>query len=300
MAARLVILTYHRVLAAPDPLFPDEIDAAVFDLQLRALKRFFNVVPLAEAIERLRERRLPARAVSITFDDGYRDNHDVAMPVLARHGLPATLFLSTGYLDGGIFWNDVVIESVRRAGADSLDLGDVGLGEWRVRSPEEKRTAITALIRDLKYRPSAERANLVAAIADAARVDLPSDLMLEARHLDAMMRSGFELGAHTVSHPILTSLEDVDAEREIAQSRDDIESLTGRAPRLFAYPNGRYHRDFGDREVGMVSNLGFDAAVSTDWGVATPGSPLFRLPRFSTWRQTGARFVCRISREFVR
>jgi len=111
--SRLSILIYHRVLPGPDPLNNWDPTAAEFESQIRALSRFFTPLALGEAVERLRKGTLPAHAACVTFDDGYRDNVDVALPILRRHGVPATFFIATGYLNGGRMWNDTVIESIR-------------------------------------------------------------------------------------------------------------------------------------------------------------------------------------------
>ena len=111
---RLSILIFHRVLAQVDPLFPEEVDAARFDVICGWLRRWFNVLPLDAAVRRLRDGSLPRRAAAITFDDGYADNHDIALPILKKHGLPSTFFIATGFLDGGCMWNDTVIEAIRR------------------------------------------------------------------------------------------------------------------------------------------------------------------------------------------
>src|SRR5205085_1443710 len=125
----------HRVLADPDPLFPEEVGAPDFDAQMSILKRWFNVLPLKEALARLREGRLPMRAACITFDDGYADNATVAAPILRRHGLPATFFIATDFIDGGEMWNDTVIDTVRRAPGDSLDARALGLPLLDLRPP---------------------------------------------------------------------------------------------------------------------------------------------------------------------
>jgi peptidoglycan/xylan/chitin deacetylase (PgdA/CDA1 family) len=118
--ARLSILIFHRVLPKADPLFPDEVDAERFDHICAWVRQWFNVLPLPDAARRLREGSLPPRALAITFDDGYADNFDVALPILQRHGLVASFFVATGFIDGGRMWNDTLIESVRRAGVDVL------------------------------------------------------------------------------------------------------------------------------------------------------------------------------------
>src|SRR5438067_12205090 len=98
----LSILIFHRVTPAADPLLPDIPDAAAFERVVRLLVEHFNVIPLSEAAARLLRASLPPRALCITFDDGYADNHDVALPILARHGVTATFFIATGFLGGGI------------------------------------------------------------------------------------------------------------------------------------------------------------------------------------------------------
>src|SRR5206468_3278604 len=122
---RLTVLIFHRVLPEFDPLMPDVHDAHQFDAVCRSLRRWFHVMPLDLAARRLAERSLPARSLAITFDDGYADNLEVALPILLRHGLTATFFVSTGFLDGGRMWNDTVIEAVRRTAHQELDLRDI-------------------------------------------------------------------------------------------------------------------------------------------------------------------------------
>ena len=125
--ARLSILIFHRVFAERDPLFPDEPDIVRFDEILGWVKQWLNVLPLEEAVVRLRSGSLPARAAAITFDDGYADNLTCAVPVLAKHGLNATFFIATGFTDGGRMWNDTVIESIRSATVPEIDCSFLGL-----------------------------------------------------------------------------------------------------------------------------------------------------------------------------
>src|ERR1044071_7430526 len=88
--------------------------------------------------------RLPKRALSITFDDGYADNYNVAAPILLRLGLAATFFVATGFLDGGCMFNDVVIEALRCAGGAELDLDDLGLGRHPLGDPDRKSTRLNS------------------------------------------------------------------------------------------------------------------------------------------------------------
>jgi len=129
---RLSILIFHRVLAETDPLFPGEPNAAQFDKLCAHLRARFEVLPLSEAVTRLQQGSLPAGALAITFDDGYADNLSIAAPILRKHHLPATLFIATGYLDGGCMWNDKLIEAFRSTRNSEIDLRDLGLETYSV------------------------------------------------------------------------------------------------------------------------------------------------------------------------
>jgi peptidoglycan/xylan/chitin deacetylase (PgdA/CDA1 family) len=285
VGARLSILIFHRVLPARDPLQPHEPTVDEFAEQLRWVATWFNVIPLSEAVHRLESGTLPARPLAITFDDGYADNHSLALPELERLGLPATFFIATGYLDGGRMFNDTVIESIRQCRSDILALGELGLGEHACRSDDEKRRAIAELLKRVKYLDLPVREATVARIAEIAGADLPASLMMTSRQVADLACRGMEVGAHTCTHPILARVDSMTAGREIAAGRDRLQEICGRPISLFAYPNGRPDLDYTRRTVDLVRALGFSAAVSTAHGVARAGADRYQLPRFTPWRR---------------
>lgn len=297
---KLSILIFHRVPPAPDPILHDEFDAATFERHMAFLKSEFNVLPLREACARLARRRLPARAVCITFDDGYADNERVALPILKRLGLPATFFVATGFSDGGIMFNDGVIEAVRRAPAGTHDLSRLGLGSHNLGDSASRRAAIDALLGQLKYRPLGERGALVEQIAEAMHSTLPKDLMMRPAQIERLHDEGMEIGGHTVNHPILTVLTEREARAEIVDGKRRLEEITGAPVTLFAYPNGKPGQDYGPQHVALVKQAGFAAAVSTMGGVADRRSDLFQLPRFSPWDRSPRRFGARLLINCVR
>ena len=300
--ARLSILIFHRVLAAPDPLFPDEMHAARFNELCGWLARWFQVLRLDEAVARLRRNDLPARALAITFDDGYADNHDVALPILQRHGLSATFYIATGFLDGGRMFNDTVIEAVRGCRHPVLaldDLGIDGVGALPLGDAAQRRAAIDALLKGLKYLQPQARLQRVQQVADRAGAALPDHLMMSSAQVSGLHNAGMLVGAHTVSHPILAVLDAPQARREIDRSREQLQALTGMPVSHFAYPNGMPGRDFSDTTVALVKDLGFDSAVTTGWGAARSGADLHRLPRFTPWDSTRSRFAARMVRNLL-
>jgi peptidoglycan/xylan/chitin deacetylase (PgdA/CDA1 family) len=292
--ARLSILIYHRVRAVPDPLFPDELDAAGFDRQLRVVSRLFNILPLPQAIRRLEDDTLPARPACITFDDGYADNVEVALPILKRHRMTATFFISTGYLDGGRMWNDTVIESVRQSTGDTLDLTRVGLRPFSIATDASRIETIGAVLDQFKYLDPDDRSDRCAAVQEIAKATPPDDLMLSSPQVRELRSAGMDIGAHTVSHPILARVPTDVARREISEGREALQALTGSTVSLFAYPNGKPNVDYTAEHVTMTRALGFDAAVTTSWGVATNATDRYQLPRFTPWDRTNGRITLRL------
>ena len=293
---RLSVLIFHRVLPQADPLQPDEPDAVTFESRMRWIQASFNVMPLAEAAAGLRTGDLPARSLCITFDDGYADNCTVALPILRRLKLQATFFVAAGFLNGGRMWNDSVIEAIRRAGAGSLDLSDLGLGIFDLAHTASRVAAIEQILGHLKYREPTERTALADAIARRIGAPLPDDLMLNTAQLRELRAAGMTIGAHTVDHPILARLSDDAARREIANGKRTLEALVGSPVTLFAYPNGEPGRDFTRQHVEMVRELGFRAAVTTASGAAMPGCDVHQIPRFTPWDRTELLFNIRLAR----
>lgn len=301
--ARLNVLIFHRVLPQPDPLFPGEVDAAAFDTMLGWVKSWFNVLPLDEAIARLADGSLPARAAALSFDDGYADNHDVALPLLRRHGLPCSFFVATGFIDGGRMWNDTLIESVRRSRLPRLDLRGLrdahgaDLGEHTLGDDASRRTVLHGLIDRVKYLPPGPRLACVNALAARAEVVPPDDLMMTGAQVRALRQAGMQIGAHTVNHPILAKLDAREAADEIGRSRDVLQGLLGEKVGLFAYPNGKPGTDYlPEVHPGIVRELGFDAAVSTRWAAARRGEDVFQIPRFTPWDRQRTKFGLRLLR----
>jgi peptidoglycan/xylan/chitin deacetylase (PgdA/CDA1 family) len=292
--ARLTILIFHRVLPRSDPLLPDVQDAKGFEAQMRWVRSWFRVLPLTVAVQALYAGTLPARALAITFDDGYADNEEIAAPILKRLGLTATFFVATGYLAGGHMWNDRIIEAIRDCRDEILDLTRVGFGAIQLASLADRRRAIAALLACIKHLEPAERSAAVDAVVEAARVGAPAPLMMGPEQVRGLRALGMDVGAHTVSHPILTRLGPDAAREEIGASKEALQALLGERIELFAYPNGVPGQDYDRQHVEMVRRCGFAAAVSTAWGAASKSSDRFQLPRFTPWDRTRLRYGARL------
>lgn len=293
----LLVLIYHRVLEQRDPLIEDEPDAAAFAAEMDLIGSICNVLPLQEAVDRLASGSLPPRAVSITFDDGYANNRTVAAPILKARRLPATVFIATGFIGDGRMFNDTIIEAVRSAG-ERLDLRELGLGEFALTDAGARRKAIETLQGALKYGNPAQRLASAQQIAERAGVPEAQRIMMTEQQIRELGSFGIAVGAHTVMHPILTSVSATEAAGEIATSKATLEAITGAPVTLFAYPNGRPNRDYDRSHVEMVRAAGFKAAVSTAWGAAARHCDRLQIPRMLPWDRSRWKFAARLFRTY--
>ncbi|MCJ2013943.1 polysaccharide deacetylase family protein [Methylobacterium sp. J-076] len=286
-----VILTFHRVDPAPPEAFapnrllsitPDFLDATLTELDARG----FEVIGLDEVPERLGRRDYGPPFAVLTFDDGYRDNLAHARPVLARHRVPWTLFVTSGFADGcGRLWWVELERAVARLDRVRVPLGGRSL-DLPCRSPQEKALAFEALYRDLRGGSEARLLDEIAGHCRAAGLapgDLAAELCLGWDALrDLAKDPAVTIGAHTVSHPMLAKHPPADAAREIADGRGRIEAELGRPVRHLSYPVGDAG-SAGPREFALAKHQGFATAVTTRPGHLFAGHAehLHALPRVS-------------------
>jgi peptidoglycan/xylan/chitin deacetylase (PgdA/CDA1 family) len=297
---RLSVLIFHRVRPAPDPLCPDIPDAREFEAQMRWVKVWFNVLPLDRAIDLLYDGRIPPRALAVTFDDGYADNEELAAPILSRLGMTATFFVAPGFLHGGCMWNDRVVEAVRRCEAEVLDLSAHGLERYPLRDLAERRSAVWTIPRRIMHLEQTQREEIAEAIERTARAGPAPRPMMLPEQVRNLRKLGMDVGAHTITHPILTRLAPGAARDEIAGAKEELQRILGEPVQLFAYPNGVPGQDYTIEHARMARECGFSAAVSTARGSASMRTDRFQIPRFTPWDRTrlryGARLVVNLAR----
>ena len=293
---RVCIISYHRILEKTDPLLETEPDVETFRWQMETLAACFNVLPLYEAVVAIREDRVPPRAVCITFDDGYRSTYDFALPILKRLGLPATVFITTGFLDEGAMWNDRIVEAVRRLPDSTVELQALGMGAQVLRGLKSRQQIVNRVNEECKYLHPEGRLDVVEKLERLVGKVPTYNLMLTREMVASLAKEGIEIGGHTDTHPILTKLSDDVARHEIIENKKALESIIGRPLRLFAYPNGIVGMDYDQRHVQMVEAVGFFAAFTTAIGAACKGSDIFQLPRRRPWDGSPFMFSIRLLR----
>lgn len=293
----LGILIYHRVLTEADDFRKGLPTVKEFEWQMELIAKYFNPLPMSEALDLMAVNKLPERAVCISFDDGYADNETLALPILMRHKVPATVFVTSGVLNGGIMWNDVVIELIKNWASSKLDLREIGLPEFALNTVDERRSAVNTVIVAMKHWPFLRRQEAIEYLKNLADF-LPDNLMLNDAQLKHLHANGVEIGGHTINHPLLTCMDDKEVSIEISENKRALEQLLGCELRYFAYPNGVPGKDFDARHIEMVKNAGYQAALATQWGANSGLSDIWQLARFTPWDKSPLKFMIRFMQNY--
>lgn len=275
---RAAVLMYHRVMPT-ERAERDAVEEAMyvtpetFARHCTWLAETFEVLPLSEIERRLAAgQRLPERACAITFDDGWLDNLEFAVPELERRGLPATIFAVADRVGtAAAFWPDEVCR--RMAPLDASDAAEV-LGAFGL---EAAGDATDALLDHLKGIPEAERDGALATVRahTPAPASTPSRELMDWDELDRAARAGVEIESHGASHAILTGLDDATLARELEHARSVLQDHGHGRGRTLAYPSGA----LDDRVVAAAREAGYRAAVTTAPGLVSWGADPLRWPR---------------------
>jgi len=276
----LTIIAYHRVL-------PDDatgilpyigVKQGSFRDQLDFFDKHYEIVSLSDGINRLKTRNVDRPLLTITFDDGYRDNLTLALPPLREFGYSATVFVTTDCVEHGLpLWPDQIRSAVYTGNIDNRIIADGA--EFRIPDDELGRIELVkTLIAYAKTLSLTERTLFLASLPEES-LDIASEqIMLSWQDVRTLAANGITIGSHTNTHPILSLLPNADADREIGSSRAVIEEHLSNRCDLFAYPNGTVS-DFTDEHVSQLKKAGYSGAVTTMRGINKNGADLFRLRR---------------------
>jgi peptidoglycan/xylan/chitin deacetylase (PgdA/CDA1 family) len=286
----LIILMYHSVGDSALLHRGLRVSAANFEAHLEYLSRNLAIIPLARAVDCLRRGQpMPESTVALTFDDGFRDNYETALPLLKKYRCPATVFVATDPLARrASLWPYKLMFWMSRSAALRLEffsgeLPGVGRVAFDLGTARRRRRAATAVERFFWKLARAERERLLGIVAKKLNVAPESDPfdelpMLGWDQLRAMADAGIEIGSHTVSHPSLAGIARDEASRELGESKRLLEKELGRPVRFFAYPfGGRKHLNAASER--LVREAGYEAACTTIHGVNRSGADPFRLLR---------------------
>lgn len=288
---RCTVLSYHRIADERVGYRDIAVSPEAFRNHIGHLTgRGYRFLTLHEYTEYIAGRlTLDCDSVLLTFDDGYRDNFAAALPILRAAGAHATIFVVTGAIeDGAALWWDRVTSIVRALRTSSDPVVDTagGIPEGIARSLPEARggddraacQAIASMVDAMKPLSATDREVVLVAL-EALVPSLPAlDLMLTWDMLEKMREAGFDVGAHTVTHPMLSLVAVQEAVAEITGSKRMLEQRLGTPVTSFAYPYGKADM-FTDETIIALENAGFACAFTTENGRDEPGAYPYRLRR---------------------
>jgi peptidoglycan/xylan/chitin deacetylase (PgdA/CDA1 family) len=307
---------YHRVSELPNDPYLLAVTPKHFAEQLEVIRRYGIPMSLRQMVEALQDGKVPKRGVVVTFDDGYADNLYSAKPLLERYDIPATVFVTTGHVGHPCeFWWDELDRLLLQPGTlpPRLELSLNGhawqweLGEaatyttvdyqrnrhWHIEqedSPTPRHRlhrSLYQLMHNLEERHKQQLLEDLRTWASAQLMGRPTHRNLSLTELTHLADERLiEIGAHTVTHPVLATLPVTTQRDEILQSRTCIEEVLGRSVLSFAYPHGSYTQD----TLAIVRDAGFSFACSSDTATVRRDSNPFRLPRISMRNWDGESF----------
>jgi len=294
---------YHRVAVESFDPWGLAVSPANFAAQLDWLQRNRRVIALPVFVDLLRRGTLPANAVAITFDDGYACNAEVASPLLAARGLPATIFLPTELITAGReFWWDDLERIVLNCSTPRIDLRlpsgvrSVELGERQSDDRIWAPGALPATPRQSAFQKVWEMLKVLAPEAQQEAMDNLRDQAgtpqsprrshrpMTGDEIRQVQSAGIEIGAHSLTHTSLSSRDIAAQAAEISQSRAQCTAITGIPPSSFAYPYG----DYDAHSPGLAADAGFTCACTTDANHVRRNSDPFALPRIQVEDWDGA------------
>jgi peptidoglycan/xylan/chitin deacetylase (PgdA/CDA1 family) len=308
-----MILVYHRVADAKVDPFALSVSPKHFAQQLEVLKSIANPISLRDLVRAESDQQLPERPICITFDDGYADNLHNAKPAMIEAGVPGTVFVTPGYLDvpDDLWWDEltrlvldpksrrdelnVTVQGTHYSYVFPQENGPESNRRWKAwdPAPGPRQTAYLELHTLLIALSDADRAQAMEQLRGGAAWfgnRQKHRCLTEAELRELAFGDIVEIGAHTLTHPVLSTLTPEQQQEEIGGSKRRLEEMTGKRVTSFAYPYGKKNH-YSQQTVKTVQANGFDCACSNFGGLVTRTSNRFALPRFQPMDWEGDRFA---------
>lgn len=291
----LAIIYFHHVFKHKNEFHPDDIIAADFDKKIKFLMKHFNILALSEAIELLKTKRLPSKALVITFDDGYQDNFTVAVPILKKHHCPATFFISTSGIEEGCLWNDKVEQLLNNTKIKTITENIIG-EKISISNKDEKIAAFQLLLSKLKFLSHDKRTLQLKKLAvELGDIEFKRTMM-RADQIKRLHQDGFTIGAHTHNHTILTTETIDDCQQELLNNKKKLEGIICNKVHFIAFPNGLFERDYTFKHCNLAKEMDFKVGFSTNDGGAISSTNIYTIPRFMPYRKKLSLFALSIAK----
>jgi peptidoglycan/xylan/chitin deacetylase (PgdA/CDA1 family) len=284
------ILMYHSVLADPsqqaDSLGGIVHSESAFRAQMELLARDYHPISLDQTVKHLLNGEdFPKRSVVITFDDGYADNYEVALPILDQFAVPATFYVTVDCVENKrLPWPSRLRFAFRRTKQTSWtdSKADSNAKSWNLSSPPNREEAFLAACDAGCQLSGAAQEEFIRRIEHELQASLPVEsgsLMMSYDQLRELAGHGHIVGSHTMTHPNMAQLKADDAQRELAESKQRLESSLGAPIKHFSYPCPALSPHWSEWTVEQSRAVGYDTAVTTNSGLTRRGDELLCLKR---------------------
>jgi peptidoglycan/xylan/chitin deacetylase (PgdA/CDA1 family) len=287
---KILILSYHgisrnRTMLPPHTLIPE----VLFDEQIKYLSRKYNIITLRQAVKALNSAKRLNNTAVITFDDGYRNNFTLALPILEKYNAPATVFVTAGYIGSKeiLPLDEAYVLISQAKGRTSCKINEINLGPLYFESDDDLCRSYREVASFLKQLPCDQQKLHINLLKLKLQNSTPKSdtemvddfLLLSKDELRVLAKSEIiDIGAHTVNHQILSKVDVRTSAWEIIHSKFLLQNYTGRDIDLFAYPNGG-KMDFNDDHIAILKDNGFICSVTLESKLNVPYTNPYRLGR---------------------
>lgn len=279
---------YHSIVEEPqltDHILGVSRDRASFEAHMETLARHFAPVSLDEVTQFAKSgKELPPRAVAVTFDDGFADNYEVALPILSRYGIPATFYIMVDAVTNGMLpWycriRFAFNTTTRSEWRDALGR------TFRLASPQERNTAMVKAWENAARMTGIVQQEFVAGVEKLLEIEsvkAPHGFMLTWDQVRALKKAGHIVGAHTLSHPNVAQVSEREARAEIVGSKKTLDREMGEPTEHFSYPHPALNPQWSKKTLEITREAGFKSAVLTTRGRVRAGDEPLALKRIGT------------------
>ncbi len=283
------ILAYHSVEEAPpltNHIFGASTSRAQFEEHMKTLARKFRPVSLEDVVQFAKSgRQVPLGAVAVTFDDGFADNHEVALPILNRYSIPASFYIMVNAVENGTLPWYCRLRFAFHA-TNKMEWKEPASGRtFRLDVPEERRGALNLAWDTGAKLTGSVQDQFIGAVEEALGTEpanAPHGYMMTWEQVRGLRKAGHTVGAHTLSHPNVAQVSASEARSEIIESKRQLEEKMGEAIEHFSYPHPALSPCWSGQTLELTREAGYKSAVLTTHGQVRAGDEPLALKRINT------------------
>ncbi|MFC1754719.1 polysaccharide deacetylase family protein [Thermoproteota archaeon] len=277
------IISYHSIANQGHYYrkeFSNEFLAKNFENQLRFLSKRFNIMPLKQMVDMLHANKiLPPKTIAIVFDDGYRDNFTVALPLLKKLKIPATFFIATDFIESSNMPEcDKIAYMIHFTNKQGFTLTELET-RYQLTDSKQKHNTIVDIDNKTKDLPTDRRSEIIKTMSHLLEVDpdqeIKDNLCMDWNQVQQLHNDLTQVGSHGCTHKILTKMTLKHAKEEVFSSKEQLQRITSQPITLFSYPSGEYNKDI----QRLLVEAGYLCGIGKEQGVNTQETDIYQLKR---------------------